>query len=65
MMFFFYLKMFVLLYADDTVIFATDEKTLQHNVNTFYEYSVLWKLDINYEILVFWTRNDDRFDFKI
>ena len=65
---YFYLKLFVLLYADDTVIFATDEKSFQHCLNVFHEYSKLWKLDINYDktkILIFGTRNDDRFDFRI
>ena len=63
-----YLKLFVLLYADDTVILATDEKSFQHSLNIFYDYSKLWKLDINYDktkILIFGTRNDDRFNFKI
>lgn len=63
-----YLKLFVLLCADDTVILATDEKSFQHSLNIFHDYSKLWKLDINYDktkILVFGTRNDDRFDFKI
>ena len=44
-----YLKLFVLLYADDTVILATDEKSFQHSLNIFYDYSKLWKLDINYD----------------
>ena len=60
--------MFVLLYADDTVILATDEKSFQHSLNIFHDYSKLWKLDINYDktkILIFGTRNDDRFNFKI
>ena len=48
---YFYLKLFVLLYADDTVIFATDEKSFQHCLNMFHEYSKLWKLDINYNKL--------------
>ena len=36
-----YLKLFVLLYADDTVIVATDEKSFQHSLNVFHEYSKL------------------------
>lgn len=65
---YFYLKLFVLLYADDTVIFGTDEESFQHSLSMFHEYSKLWRLDINYDktkILIFGTRNDDRFDFRI
>ena len=63
-----YIKIFVLLYADDTVIFGTDEVSFQNNLNAFFEYSQIWKLDINFDktkILVFGTRNDDRFNFKL
>ncbi|MEW8548549.1 MAG: reverse transcriptase family protein, partial [Candidatus Thiodiazotropha sp.] len=63
-----YLKLFILLYADDTVIFGTDEESFQHSLNIFYEYSNLWKLDINFsksKIMIFGSRNDDRFQFKL
>ena len=63
-----YIKIFVLLYADDTVIFGTDEVSFQINLNAFFEYSQIWKLDINFDetkILVFGTRNDDRLNFKL
>lgn len=63
-----YIKLYILLYADDTVIFGTDEVNFQHNLNVFFEYSKTWKLDINFEktkILIFGTRNDDRFNFKL
>lgn len=58
----------MLLYADDTVIFGVDETNFQKNLDIFYEYSKMWKLDINYDktrILIFGTRNDDHFHFKI
>ena len=63
-----YIKIFVLLYTDDTVIFGTDEVSFQTNLNAFFEYSQIWKLDINFDktkILVFGTRNDDRFNFRL
>ena len=63
-----YIKIFVLFYADDTVIFGTDEVNFQNNLNAFFKYSQIWKLDINFDktkILVFGTRNDDRFNFKL
>ena len=57
-----------MLYADDTVIFGTDVESFQHSLNIFYEYSNLWKLDINFsksKIMIFGSRNDDRFQFKL
>ena len=51
-----YIQLFVLLYADDIVIFGTDETEFQNNLNAFYEYSKIWRLDINYDktkILIF------------
>ena len=41
-----YLKLLVLLYADDTDVFGTDEKEFQNNLDMFYEYSELWHLSI-------------------
>ena len=37
-----FLKLLTLLYADDTVIFATDPATFQRNLNVFLEYTKLW-----------------------
>jgi len=44
-----YLKLFVLLYADDTVVFATSEETLIQSLTLFSNYCNQWKLDINYD----------------
>ena len=63
-----YIKMFVLLYADDTIIFGTNEEHFQDNLNIFYEYSKTWKLEINFDktkILIFGTRNDDKYEFRL
>ena len=62
-----YIKIFTLLYADDTVIFGTDEVSFQNNLNAFFEYSKIWKLDINFDKtkILFGTRNNDRFNFKL
>ena len=63
-----FLKIFVLLYADDTIIFGMDEKNFQDNLNLFFEYSEIWKLDINFsktEVMIFGTRSDDKFEFKL
>ena len=58
----FFLKIFVILYADDTVIFGTDEKEFQDNVDLFFEYTKIWKLNVNFiktKIMIFGTRKDD------
>ena len=63
-----YLKLFVLLYADDTVIFGTDEKELQQNLEMFFEYSEVWHLNINYDntkIMIYGTRCNQHFDFYL
>ena len=42
-----YLKLFILLYADDTVIFSDNEKDFQHALDVFEIYCDHWKLKIN------------------
>ena len=44
-----YLKLFELLHADDTVVFAKSEKTLIQSLSLFSNYYNQWKLDINYD----------------
>ena len=39
----------MLLYGDDTVVFATSEETLIQSLNSFSNYCNQWKLDINYD----------------
>lgn len=51
-----YLKVFLLLYADDTVIMSETEDGLQHALNVFHEYCKDWKLTVNVDktkVLVF------------
>ena len=58
----------MLLYADDTVVFGTDEKEFQNNLDMFYEYSELWHLSVNFDktkIMIFGTRLDQRFNFNL
>ena len=53
-----YLKLMVLLYADNTV----------NNLNVFFEYTQQWKLNINYhktKVLIFAARNTANFEFKL
>ena len=42
-----YIKIFLLFYADDAVLFATSADQLQTGINAFYEYCVTWKLKVN------------------
>ena len=44
-----YLKLFVLLYADDTVIMAESREDIQAQLNAFGEYCKKWKLKVNAE----------------
>ena len=44
-----FLKNFVLLYADDTVIFSESETDLQHALDVFEDYCSEWRLNVNTE----------------
>jgi len=41
------LKMVLILYADDIVIFAKNASDLQHNLNILHDYCTKWKLTVN------------------
>ena len=41
-----YLKLIILLYADDTVIFSDSEDSLRYAVNTFNQYCDKWRLHV-------------------
>ena len=42
-----YLKLFVILYADDTVLMAESAADLQKQLDSFQDYCTLWKLKVN------------------
>ena len=42
-----YLKLFILLYADDTALLAETANNLQAQLDSFYEYCNLWKLKVS------------------
>ena len=42
-----YLKLFILFYADDTVIISESAEGLQHALNEFHSYCIQWKLHVN------------------
>ena len=64
-----YLKLYVLLYADDTVILAESPKELQLALDAMDQYCTLWKLKINVsktKVLIFscgYVRNRPEFTF--
>jgi hypothetical protein len=42
-----YLKLFMLLYAEDTALLAETANDLQAQLDAFYEYCSSWKLNVN------------------
>ena len=67
-MIYMYLKIFVLLYADDTVILAESSDDLQIGLDMYSSYCRQWKLDINYDktkIMVFARGRTANFIFTI
>ena len=63
-----YLELLVLLYADYTVVFGTDEKGFQNNLDVLYGYSELWHVSINFDktkIMLFGTRQDQCVNFNL
>ena len=58
--------LFVLLYADDTILLAESESDLQNSLNVFEDYRSLRKLKVNVEkmkILIFTKRKRD-YDYE-
>jgi hypothetical protein len=42
-----YLKLFILQYADDTVILAESSDDMQKQINYFYDFCMKWRLKVN------------------
>lgn len=63
-----FLKILLLLCADDTVLVGDEPTKLQNCLNDFAEYCKTWKLKINVsktKVLVFGSHNDRNISFKI
>ncbi len=42
-----YVKLFLLPYADDTILMSETETGLQDALNYFHQYCIQWKLEVN------------------
>lgn len=63
-----YLKLLILLYADDTIIFSNNEEEFQKSLDAFNEYCELWKLTVNSDktkIIIFNKRYTNFPHFKL
>ena len=62
-----FLKMFVLLYADDTIIMAESAENLQYALGVFENYCKIWGLIVNLSKtkIVFFSRRKSRIETKI
>jgi hypothetical protein len=62
------LKLFIILYADDTVILSESESDLQAQLVAFHEYCLTWKLKVNIDktkIVIFGSdRRPQNLSFK-
>ena len=57
-----YFKMYVILYADDTIIVSDNAESFQSCLDTFYAYCVDWKLTVNEsktKIIIFGARKTE------
>lgn len=63
-----FMKIIVLLYADDTIILANCEKDLQYSFDRFNSYCQQWKLKVNAnktKVVIFGAKKTSHFNFKI
>ena len=61
-----WLKLLVLLYADDTVILSDNEHDFQISLNAFHSYCDEWNLKVNVnktKVVIFGARNINRYSF--
>ena len=62
-----WLKLLILLYADDTVIFSDNAKDFQTSLNAFHTYCLEWKPNVDTsktKIVVFGARNFNNYQFQ-
>ncbi|MES9881062.1 MAG: reverse transcriptase domain-containing protein [Sedimenticola sp.] len=62
-----FLKLFILLYADDTVILSETATDLQHAIDQYEQYCNHWKLTVNIsktKVVVFTNTRNNNYQFK-
>ena len=62
-----YIKLFLLLYADDTILFSDSRDGLQKALDVLYSYCIEWKLEVNptkTKVIVFNKRKNPRDTFR-
>ena len=63
-----FLRLLVLLYADDTVLLCSNAEDLQFTLNRFHDYCIAWKLKVNIKktkIVIFGTRTPSEYQFSL
>ena len=63
-----YLKLLILLYADDTIIFSNDKENFQKALDNFHVYCNIWKLKVNLtktNVIVFNSRTNRNMSFTL
>ena len=64
-----YMKIFVLLYADDTILLSESEEGLKNILSAFETYCTVWKLSVNFnktKIVIFSKRKPKTtYEFKM
>ena len=63
-----WLKLLLLLYADDTIIISDNDRDFQKSLDAFHSYCVEWKLNVNInktKVVVFGANNLNNFNFTI
>ena len=63
-----FMRLVVLLYADDTVIVAKSENDLQYTFDRFYTYCQQWKLKVNAsktKVVIFGAKKIYKYEFRI
>ena len=63
-----WLKLLIMLYADDTVILSDNETDFQNSLNTFNNYCNNWHLKVNInktKVIIFGARKTSQYNFKL
>ena len=65
---FIYIQLYILFYADDTVIISDSAENLQKSLDSFLKYCSEWKLQVNNtktKVVIFGARKTNLFSFKL